>query len=105
MASGFIRIKNKAGFRMRFSIRFRHENNPFNNYYTADGSNKSFPVGQDEAIFIPEGATDIQLNVQRDMFFGIWRSFYTNTFDNPVSRCYEVTGITVNPKIRSINCG
>lgn len=95
---GFIKVRNGGAFVAAFTISYYVNGKK----YTIESN--SIPVMWDDTINIPWNAKDITFSVQIAMFFGIWRTIYTQKFSSPVGKCYLVQGVTAYATCTEIPC-
>lgn len=97
-AGGSILVENDGGFVARFSVQYQEEGRTI----TSDSGN--FTLGTSKAIRIPPGATDIFVKLEEEYFIDAWSTVCTFSFNNPVTKCYELSGTTLNAKCNEKPC-
>ncbi len=96
---GSILIRNQGAFVARFSVAWQQSGQP-----TTEESG-SFPVLAAKYIRIPPAATNVSVKIEIMTFpapFETWKTVAAHTFDQPVTKCYELAGETWNAKLREI---
>lgn len=97
-AGGSILVKNDGGFVAHFSVEYKEGGK------SITCNSGDFTLGTSRAIRIPPGATDIFVKLQEEWFINSWSTVCTFSFDNPVSKCYELSGTTLNANCHEIPC-
>ena len=44
------------------------------------------------------------IKVEEAWFIGSWSTIFTQDFNSPVTKCYEISGTTLNPSWKEISC-
>lgn len=96
--AGSITVTNKGAYVAAFSITYKLKNRQV----TQHSGNFTNPTNQ--ALNIPSGATEIFLKIEEMVFFRTWSAFHTERFDMPVTKCYSISGTTLNPKCKEVPC-
>jgi hypothetical protein len=95
--AGSILVRNSGGYVARFTITYKVKDKDFSKH------SGNFTIGVNKSETIPVGATGINLKVEEMWGFG-WSTIFTKDFSEPVTKCYEVYGTTLNPKHKSMDC-
>ncbi|MFN3244979.1 MAG: hypothetical protein ACE37K_25985 [Planctomycetota bacterium] len=91
MAGGFITVRNGGGYVAKFKVR-----------YTLAGKKvtketNNFTLGKNKTLPIPDGASNIFLEVEEYVFFGSTSTIFTEQFDEPPQNYYKIWGTTLSP--------
>ncbi|MFN7338847.1 MAG: thiol-activated cytolysin C-terminal domain-containing protein [bacterium] len=95
---GSFLVRNSGGYVSRFSVSYKFEGQDFSK------DSGEFTAGVNKSISIPAGATEIHLKVEEAWFIGSWSTIFTQDFNSPVTKCYEISGTTLNPSWKEISC-
>ena len=95
---GSFLVRNSGGYVARFSVFYKYEGQDF----TKDSGN--FTAGVNKSIDVPSGATDIGLKVEAAWFIKSWTTIFTQNYASPVTKCYEISGTTLNTKWKETAC-
>ncbi len=90
--SGAITVKNSGGFSARFSVVYQQGG------ATNTEDSGDFPVLVAKTINLPADAVEIILTVKIATFVAVWSDVAIYRYDKPVTKSFELTGLTMNPK-------
>lgn len=61
-------------------------------------------AGMKKCMDIPEGSTDIFIEIMVETFIGVWTTVYSANWDETDTKCFKVTGTTFVPSCEEIGC-
>ncbi|MGB7545713.1 MAG: tetratricopeptide repeat protein, partial [Methanothrix sp.] len=94
---GFIRVKCNGIYNARFTLSYRLEGAPFKK---ESGNIKPYAAAERP---IPACATDIHLKVEEEVLLD-WRTVFTTNYDEPVTKCFTVSGDFLKLHHEETNC-
>jgi hypothetical protein len=94
---GSIRIRNEAFYVAKFTVSYNLQGR---RYHEESGHFGSF---ENRTVIVPEGATDILLEVfYRGVF--AWSSLFEKRWPSPPTICYKVWGTIFSPQHAEVPC-
>ncbi|CAF0972005.1 unnamed protein product [Brachionus calyciflorus] len=96
--SGYFRVRNNGAYFAKFRVNFQIGDR-FETYYSGD-----FAVGQSRTLELPIGSGYCEIHVENLVFIGVWRGVFSLGYGDPVTKCFNIWGTTLNPGWEEESC-
>ncbi len=90
---GSIRVKCEGGYVAKFTLAYKLEG------AVSEKESGDITIGKSKTIPIPPCATDLSLTVEEHTAFS-WKTIFTKNYNEPVTKCFRVTGTTFSPSYK-----
>lgn len=97
--SGSISVYNSGGFISQFYVEWENKDGKLEK-----GDSEAYPLGMNKTINIPDGAKNVKLKVVNWIFFGHSADIFNESFLGPVTKCYKIWGVSLDPRHAEIPC-
>jgi hypothetical protein len=97
-SAGAITVRNTNGwYSAKLTVSYKFEGKPFSQCVT------DITLGVAKSINYPGGSTEIIVHCEEFWGFG-WSTIFNLTFDQPVTKCYNIWGTTLDPHYEETKC-